>query len=180
MGAEAAFFFLWCVLPCDVFVVVVVAEAAGASADIGAAVFGISAAIAPAARPMVNNAEIIKVPDLVIGSPTVGINKRMEEYDGSAELSPDEDHFTNRGSAPLRCALGVLEGDGRRSGRRVTACRATARRRHRNQPALDGITPSPRADMPKEVPDDDGIGNHDRSFTEVGSVDELPDFERNQ
>src|ERR1035438_7416930 len=111
MGAEAAFFFLGCFLPFDVFVVVVVPEAAGASADIGAAVSGISAAIAPAARPMVNNAEIIKVPDLVIGSPTVAINKRMEEYDGSAELRPDDDHFTNRRSAPLRFALGVVAGD---------------------------------------------------------------------
>ena len=83
-----------------VFGASVVLEAAGASADIGAAVFGMSAAIAPAARPMVNKAEIIKVPDLVIASPTVGINKRMREYAGSVELSADEDHFTNS----LRCA----------------------------------------------------------------------------
>jgi hypothetical protein len=86
----------------DFGVVVVVPEAAAASADIGAAVFGISAAIAPAARPMLNNAEIIKVPDLVIASPAVGINKRMQEYDGSAKFSPDEDHFTNRRALPAR------------------------------------------------------------------------------
>jgi hypothetical protein len=48
---------------------------------------------------MVNKAEIIMVPDLLIASPTVGINKPMEEYDGSAKFSPDEDHFTNRGGA---------------------------------------------------------------------------------
>ena len=40
------------------------AEAAGAAA-------GVSAAIAPATIPKVNNAEAIKVPDLIMGSPTV-------------------------------------------------------------------------------------------------------------
>jgi hypothetical protein len=47
------------------------APAAGASAAIGAAVFGMSAAIAPAAIPIVNKAEVIKVPDLFMGSPAV-------------------------------------------------------------------------------------------------------------
>ena len=42
------------------------APAAGASAAIGAADFGMSAAIAAAANPRVNNAEVIKVPDLFI------------------------------------------------------------------------------------------------------------------
>jgi hypothetical protein len=39
------------------------------SAAIGAADFGISAAVAAAAKPRVNNAVIIKLPDLVIRSP---------------------------------------------------------------------------------------------------------------
>ena len=90
----AAFFFLWCFFFAFGASVVVVPDAAGASADIGAAVFGISAAIAPAARPIVNKAETIKVPDLFIATPTVGINMRMGEYAGSTDLSADEDHFT--------------------------------------------------------------------------------------
>jgi hypothetical protein len=82
-GAGAAFFFLWCFLA--VFGAGASAElvAAGESAAIGAAFFGISAAIAPAARPKVNKAEVSRVPDLFIASPTVGINKQMKEYDGS-------------------------------------------------------------------------------------------------
>jgi hypothetical protein len=73
-GAAAFFFFLCFLAGFDVSVAV--PEAAGESADIGAAVFGISAAIAAAARPKVNKAEVIRVPDLFIGSPTVGIYKR--------------------------------------------------------------------------------------------------------
>jgi hypothetical protein len=57
-----------------------VAAADGASAVIGAVVFGISAAIAPAAIPKVNKAEVINVPYLFIASPTVGIVERREEY----------------------------------------------------------------------------------------------------
>jgi hypothetical protein len=56
------------------------AAAAGASAAIGAAALGISAAIAAAAMPRVNNAEVIKVPDLFMRSPNGGIDKRLEEY----------------------------------------------------------------------------------------------------
>jgi hypothetical protein len=91
VGAGADFFFL-CFLV--VFGASVELEAADASAAIGVAVFGISAAIAPAARPRVNKAEVIKVPDLFIASPTVGIDKRIEEYAGSVKFSSDEDHFT--------------------------------------------------------------------------------------
>jgi hypothetical protein len=71
-GAGAAFFFLWCFLA--VFGAGASAEltAAGESAAIGAAFFGISAAMAPAARPKVNKAEVNKVPDLFIASPTGG------------------------------------------------------------------------------------------------------------
>jgi hypothetical protein len=39
-----------------------------------------SAAIAAAAIPMVNNAEVIKVPDLFMRSPNGGIDKRFREY----------------------------------------------------------------------------------------------------
>jgi hypothetical protein len=70
-GAEEAFFFFLCFLA-GFDVSVVVLEAAGESAAIGAALFGISAAIAPAARPKVNKAEVIKIPDLFIASPTGG------------------------------------------------------------------------------------------------------------
>jgi hypothetical protein len=48
------------------------AAAAGAPADVCAATFDPSAAIAPAARPRANRAEVIRVPDLFIKkSPTV-------------------------------------------------------------------------------------------------------------
>jgi hypothetical protein len=47
------------------------APAAGVSAAIGAADFGISAAIAAAAMPKLNRAEAIRVPDFVMGSPAV-------------------------------------------------------------------------------------------------------------
>ena len=49
-----------------------VLEADAESAAIGAAFFGMSAAIAPAARPMVKKAETIKIPDLFIAAPAVG------------------------------------------------------------------------------------------------------------
>jgi hypothetical protein len=50
------------------------AGAAGASADVCAATLDPSAAIAPAARPRANKAEVIRVPDLFIWSPTVVLN----------------------------------------------------------------------------------------------------------
>jgi hypothetical protein len=50
------------------------AAAAGASADVCAATLDPSAAIAPAARPRANKAEVIRVPDLFMGSPTVVLN----------------------------------------------------------------------------------------------------------
>jgi hypothetical protein len=50
------------------------AAAAGASADVCAVTFDPSAAIAPAARPRANKAEVIRVPDLFIWSPTVVLN----------------------------------------------------------------------------------------------------------
>jgi hypothetical protein len=71
VGAGVDFFFFLCFLA--VFGASVELEAADASAAVGAAVFGMSAAIAPAARPRVNKAEVIKVPDLFMASPTVGI-----------------------------------------------------------------------------------------------------------
>jgi hypothetical protein len=46
-------------------------DAAGAAAAGAAGSAGVSAAIAPATIPKVNNAEAIKVPDLFMGSPTV-------------------------------------------------------------------------------------------------------------
>jgi hypothetical protein len=60
-------------------------------------VAGVSAAIAPAAMPMVNKVEVIKVPDIFMGSPAVVKNKRFEEYAGSAAFNRDEDHFTKCG-----------------------------------------------------------------------------------
>jgi|ERR1700691_6272168 hypothetical protein len=51
-----------------VFVDAVAVEAAAAGAP---GVAGVSAAIAPAAIPMVNKAEVIKVPDIFMGSPAV-------------------------------------------------------------------------------------------------------------
>ena len=69
-GAGVAFFFLPCFLPVAAGLVAGAAAAGAAvSAAIGAAVFGISAAIAPAAIPMDNKAEVIKVPDLFMGTP---------------------------------------------------------------------------------------------------------------
>jgi len=100
-AAAAAFFFFLCFLA-GFGASVAVLEAAGASAVIGAAVFGMSAAIEAAASPKVIKAEAIKIPDLFMASPTVGKLKRMEEYAGSANLSRDEDHFTNRGGI-ARC-----------------------------------------------------------------------------
>jgi hypothetical protein len=97
-GAAAFFFFLLCFLV--VFGASVdVLDAAGASADIGAALFGMSAAMAPAARPKVSKAEVINVPDLFISSPAVGFYERKEEYARSMVLSRDEDHFTYRSNA---------------------------------------------------------------------------------
>jgi hypothetical protein len=46
------------------------------SAATGVADFGASAAIDAAAKPTVNNAVMIRVPDLVIKSPTGGIDSR--------------------------------------------------------------------------------------------------------
>jgi len=92
-GAGAAFFLLWCF-----FAGLGASDEVAADdelAAIGAAVFGISAAIAPAARPKVNKAEVIRVAGLFMGSPTVGINNQPKEYDGSAQFSSDDDHFTN-------------------------------------------------------------------------------------
>jgi hypothetical protein len=70
-AGAAAFFFFLCFLA-GFGASVVVPEAAGASADIGAAVFGISAAIEAAASPKVIKAEAIKIPDLFMASPAVG------------------------------------------------------------------------------------------------------------
>jgi hypothetical protein len=80
-GAAAAFLFFLCFLA-GFGASVEVPAAAGASALIGAADFGISAAIAPAAIPTDNKAEAIKVPGLFIESPAVGIIKRRKEYAG--------------------------------------------------------------------------------------------------
>jgi hypothetical protein len=89
------FFFLLCFLAAGFDASAAGAAAAGASAVIGAAAFGISAAIAAAARPKVNNAEVIRVPDLFMRSPNGGINKHFKEYAGSTHFIRDEDHFTN-------------------------------------------------------------------------------------
>jgi hypothetical protein len=91
------------------------AEAAGASAAIGAAAFGMSAADAATARPRVNNAEVIRVPDLFMRSPNGGIDERSKEYARSTRFLRDEDHFTNRGSItpanePLRGSRGPEAG----------------------------------------------------------------------
>jgi hypothetical protein len=93
-GEAAFFFFLLCFLA-GFAVSVAGAAAAGASAAIGAAAFGMSAAIAAAARPKVNNAEVIRVPDLFMRSPNGGIDKHYKEYAGSICFIRDEDHFTN-------------------------------------------------------------------------------------
>jgi hypothetical protein len=76
-GAGAVdFFFLLCFLLVDFPLLVdgveeAGAPAAGVSAAIGAADFGMSAAMAAAAMPKLNKAEVIRVPDLVMGSPAV-------------------------------------------------------------------------------------------------------------
>jgi hypothetical protein len=96
VGAGVAvdvFFFLLCFLGFGASVVV--PAAAGGSAAIGAADFGISADIAAAARPKVNNAVVIRVPDLVMRSPNGGIDKQIREYARSTRFIRDEDHFTN-------------------------------------------------------------------------------------
>jgi hypothetical protein len=96
-GAAAFFFFLLvlCFLVAGFAASAAGAAAAGASAAIGAAAFGMSAAIAAAARPKVNNAEVIKVPDLFMSSPNGVINKQSKEYARSIDFPRDEDHFTN-------------------------------------------------------------------------------------
>jgi hypothetical protein len=86
VGAGAAGFFFFLLVG---FLVVVagfvagvaagVAAGAGVSAAIGAADFGRSAAMAAAARPRVNKAELIKVPDLFMRSPNGGIDS-LKEY----------------------------------------------------------------------------------------------------
>ena len=73
---EVDFFFFLLLLPCFFEECLEeledLPEEAGldAAAAAGAAA-GVSAAIAPATIPKVNNAEAIKVPDLIMGSPTV-------------------------------------------------------------------------------------------------------------
>jgi hypothetical protein len=62
--------------------------AAGASAAIGAAAFGISADIAAAARPKVNNAVLIRIPDLFMRSPNGGVYIRLEEYASIPPFQP--------------------------------------------------------------------------------------------
>jgi hypothetical protein len=94
-GAAAALFFLLLLFFLAVFGASAGAAAAGASAAIGAAAFGISAAMEAAARPKVNNAEVIRIPDLFMRSPNGGIDKHFEEYAGSMHFIRDEDHFTN-------------------------------------------------------------------------------------
>jgi hypothetical protein len=63
----AAAFFLVCFFE-DLCVLVAGFEAAGAD-DAGVPAAGVSAAIAEATRPNANSVDVIKVPDLVIGSP---------------------------------------------------------------------------------------------------------------
>ncbi len=70
----AFFFFLLCFFAFFGASATVIA-AAGASTDIGAAVFGMSAAVAPAAMPSVKRAEVIKVPDFFIASPSGGYTR---------------------------------------------------------------------------------------------------------
>jgi hypothetical protein len=65
------------------------------SAATGVADFGASAAIDAAAKPMVNNAVMIRDPDLVIKSPKRVVLVRGEEYARSKPVHRDEDHFTN-------------------------------------------------------------------------------------
>jgi hypothetical protein len=88
-GAAGFFFFLLLVFLAGFGVVVAGVVAAGVvSAAIGAADFGISADIAADAMPKVNNAALIRVPDLVMRSPSGGINKHFEEYPGTAPDHP--------------------------------------------------------------------------------------------
>jgi hypothetical protein len=86
-GAAAFFFFLLGFFAGFAGVVAVV-PAAGASAAIGAADFGISADIAIAAKPKVNSAALIRVPDLVMRSPNGGINKHFKEYASIRRFRP--------------------------------------------------------------------------------------------
>jgi hypothetical protein len=71
----AAFFFFFPCFFAFFGASALVLAAAGASADIGAAVFGISAAIAPAAMPRVNKADVSRIPDLFIASPNGGYDR---------------------------------------------------------------------------------------------------------
>jgi hypothetical protein len=79
-----------------VLVLVVVAGAGVAvSAAIGAAVFGMSAAMEAAAKPKVNKAVVMRVADFFMRSPNGWLRlKRCEEYDGLMRYNRDEDHFT--------------------------------------------------------------------------------------
>ena len=121
-GVAAFFFLLELCFLAGLVEVEAGAPAAGASAAIGAAVFGISAAIAPAAIPKAKIAEVIKDPDLFMRSPAGGINKRFEEYAGSARFIRDEDHFTK--AVKYRLAPSAV----RRTARRVmVSCDAWTR-----------------------------------------------------
>ena len=84
--AVEVFFFLACFLGFGASVVD--PAAAGGSAAIGAADFGMSADIARAARPKVNNAEVIRVPDLFMRSPSGGMYIRSEEYASIRRFHP--------------------------------------------------------------------------------------------
>jgi hypothetical protein len=86
-GAAGFFFFLLGFFAGFAGVVAAV-PAAGVSAAIGAADFGISADIAIAAKPKVNSAVLIRDPNLVMRSPNGGINKHFKEYASIRRFRP--------------------------------------------------------------------------------------------
>ena len=64
------------------------------SAATGAADLAHAAAIEAAAKPKVNKAVVIKVADLFMRSPNVGVGQNAENTTGIRRFHRDEDHFT--------------------------------------------------------------------------------------
>jgi hypothetical protein len=87
--------FLCFLAVCLVVLVLVAGAGVAVSAAIGAADFGISAAMEAAAKPNVNKAVVMRVADFFMRSPNGWLRlKRCEEYDGLTRQNRDEDHFT--------------------------------------------------------------------------------------
>jgi hypothetical protein len=88
-------FLLVCLVVLLLLLVAGAGVAVAVSAAVGAAVFGMSAAMEAAAKPKVNKAVVMRVADFFMRSPNGWLRlKRCEEYDGLTRYTRDEDHFT--------------------------------------------------------------------------------------